>query len=292
MEGKREEKEKANANKTTYRATVDTSSLPPGPGPLADAIHPSLFPLPFHQAAIVWNGLLDLLYPPRCLVCGAMQEEALCALCRKDIRPLTPPFCDRCGLPVPASQLVCEACEAGPEPAFAWSHAMGHFTGTLRDAIHHLKYHGKTALARPLGELLSRSLNASSPIFPAEIPAGQPAFDLVVPVPLHPAKLRERGFNQAEKIARVLAQERGWLLDTRGLRRIQHTRSQTNLSFDRRLTNVQGAFAASEALYFAGRSVLLVDDVLTTRATMSECARVVSQAGARRVCVVALAWSV
>lgn len=242
------------------------------------------------RVALVWNGLLDIVYPPCCLVCGARQEEALCAACRNDIRPVAPPFCDRCGVPIPADRLVCEACEAGPEPPFAWSQAAGQYTGTLRRAIHRLKYDGKTALALPLGQLLAQSLDRSpTPLLPLSPEAGRPAFDAVVPVPLHPTRLRQRGFNQAERIGHVLCQERGWRLDAEGLRRVRRTRSQTILSPRDRALNVQDAFAAREPMRFAGQSVLLLDDVLTTLATVRECARVVREAGAVRVCVAALA---
>jgi ComF family protein len=241
---------------------------------------------------LIWNGLLDVVYPPRCVVCGARQEAgALCPACLREIekRPLLPPFCDRCGVQVPAGRIVCVACEEGPEPPYAWSQAMGQYTGTLRDAIHRLKYGGKTSLAPPLGRLLAQSLrDTPSPLLPA--PADdRAAFDAVVPVPLHPSSQRRRGFNQAERIARVLAQEWRWALDVRGLRRLRATRTQTALTPAQRAANVRGAFAAREPLCFQGKSVLIVDDVLTTSATLTECARVVREAGATRVCIVALA---
>ncbi|HZO89480.1 MAG TPA: ComF family protein [Chthonomonadaceae bacterium] len=242
------------------------------------------------QCALIWNGLLDVIYPPRCLVCGVRQEEALCALCRGAIAPIPPPFCDRCGVPVPAGEIVCAACAVGPEPPFAWSQALGAYHGPLRRAIHRLKYDGKTALALPLGRLLAASLdNPPTLLLPPSHPADHPAFDVVVPVPLHPTRLCQRGFNQAERIAYVLAQERNWTLDSGGLRRIRPTRSQTSLAPADRAANVQGAFVARTPFHFANQSVLLVDDVLTTMATVREAARVLKEAGAARVCVVALA---
>jgi len=239
----------------------------------------------------VWNGLLDVVYPPRCVVCGARQEEgALCLACRKEIGPVAPPFCDRCGEPVPADRIVCAGCEEGPEPPFAWSQTLGPYEGTLRRAIQRLKYDGKTALAPPLGRLLAQSvMHTKSPLLPEPAEDGRPAFDAVVPVPLHPSHLRERGFNQAERIAGAMASACGWPLDTQGLRRIRRTRTQTELTRSERAANVRGAFAARAPLYFHNKSVLIVDDVLTTSATLSECARIVREAGATRVCIVALA---
>lgn len=242
------------------------------------------------RVALIWNGLLDVLYPPVCLVCGTEQADPLCPVCRREIEPIPRPYCDRCGIPISADRLVCVSCETEGEPPFAWSQAMGRYAGALRQAIHRLKYEQKTGLALPLGRLLAHSLDSpSSPLLSACLPSSLPAFEAVVPVPLHPSRLRKRGYNQAELLARVVAEERGWNLDTRGLRRIRRTQTQTALSPAERAANVQGAFTARSPLYFSGQSVLLVDDVLTTTATMRECAKVVQEAGAKRVCIVALA---
>jgi ComF family protein len=237
------------------------------------------------QVAYVCAGVLDVLYPPVCFVCGARQEAALCPVCLASFKPIHPPYCDRCGVPVEAGRLVCPTCEAGAEPPFAWSHAMGEYVGTLRRAIHRLKYDGRTALALPLGQALAKSLRTA----PYLLPPDEPSFDLLVPIPLHPLKRRQRGFNQAELIARAVASEFGGQLDAQGLRRVKYTRTQTNLAHADRTRNLQNAFAASAPLYFHGKSVLLLDDVLTTTATLREAARVVREAGARRVCVAALA---
>src|SRR5262249_45284413 len=148
------------------------------------------------------------------VVCGARQEEgALCLACRKEIRPVAPPLCDRCGAPIPADRIVCRDCEEGPEPPFAWSQTLGQYEGVLRRATQRVKYDGKTALALPLGRLLAQSLRERpSPLLPEPLEEGRPAFDAVVPVPLHPSCLRERGFNQAECVARAMASECGWPL--------------------------------------------------------------------------------
>ncbi len=237
-------------------------------------------------AAAVWNGLLDLVYPPVCLVCGADERDPFCAACRSEIQPIHPPFCDRCGIPIAAGSLVCSDCLSGPEAPFAWSQALGTYGGSLRTAIHRMKYDGKTALARPLGELLARSLRTPGPLSGG---SAEPAFDLVVPVPLHPARRRMRGFNQAELIGEIVATEWGWRLDTRGLSRTRKTRTQTSLGVTQRTDNVNGAFTARDPAYFADQSVLLIDDVLTSLATTRECARVIRDAGASRVCIVAIA---
>ena len=242
-------------------------------------------------AALVCNGLLDLIYPPRCLLCGAALEEgALCDNCIRGFKPVHGPFCDRCGGIRESGLMVCSECEAGREAAFAWSQALGQYGGTLRHAIHRLKYDGKTALAQPLGVLLARSLDdPPSPLLTSTL--GEPlTFDAVVPVPLHPSRLRKRGFNQAERLARVVARERGWTLDAQGVRRVRRTQSQVSMEGRQgRHDNVRDAFVCRPLQRYAGKSVLIVDDVLTTGSTLGEVARVIRDAGASRVCVIALA---
>ena len=238
---------------------------------------------------LIWNGLLDLVYPPVCLVCGAEREAGIwCDTCRDDVKPILPPFCDRCGIPVEAERLVCRRCET-EAPPYSWSQAAGQYSGQLAKAIQRYKYNGKLALAEPLGILLARSLDAPpSPLL--VLPSGERLeFDAVVPVPLHPAKIRQRGFNQSERLARVVCRERGWQIDTKGLVRTRNTKQQATLKGQERTSNVAGAFAVRSPLHFQHQSVLVVDDVLTTMATVSECARAVREAGAKRVCIVALA---
>ncbi len=241
----------------------------------------------------VYVGLLDLLYPPRCILCSAAQTEPFCADCAGKIHPSRPPYCDRCGYPVSANEELCGSCIAGQEPPYAWAQAMGEFTGPLREAIHQFKYNGKTALAAPLGKLLAQSLDSpKSPLLTPTYPDTSHTVDLIVPVPLHRSRFKRRGYNQAELLARVIAREKGWELDTKGLIRIRHTQTQTALRIAERASNVEGAFASRTPQYFQGRRVLLIDDVLTTRATVRECARIILSAGAERVCVAALAQGI
>ncbi len=229
--------------------------------------------------------LIDLVYPPVCLVCGAeMKAGCLCEACIGAFNPVLPPFCDRCGVPIPADQIVCASC-AMFAPPFVWTHALGLYDGKLMHAVHRLKYDRKTALARPLGRLLARSLD-STPLLTEQTTA----FDCVVPVPLYWPRLQKRGFNQSELLAKVVAGERGWKLDTDNLRRNRFTRPQASLTErSERLANILGAFETRTPLAFQGQSVLLIDDVLTTLGTVRECARVLQNAGAKRVCVAALA---
>ena len=241
------------------------------------------------QAAYIANGLLDLLYPPLCLLCEARLESgAMCADCQRQITPLLPPFCDRCGVSIRPDCIICEPCENGNEPPFHWAQALGTYDGPLLEAIHLLKYNGKAALAEPLGLLLARSLDAPTQLI--KLREGRPAFDAVVPIPLHPARQRERGFNQAERIAQVVAREWNWKLDSSGLRRVRRTRPQARMnSAEERAANIRDAFAARSPLHFENQHVLLIDDVITTTSTLRAAANAVRDAGATRICVLALA---
>src|SRR5579859_1243367 len=134
-----------------------------------------------------WNGLLDVVYPPICLLCRSRLEcGALCSECVRGFAPVAPPFCARCGAPIPIASPLCSPCLAGLTPAYDWSQALGEYTGPLRTAIHRLKYDGKTVLAEPLGRLLARALDdPPSRLLHPQLKGPAVEFDLVTPVPLH-----------------------------------------------------------------------------------------------------------
>jgi ComF family protein len=147
------------------------------------------------------------------------------------------------------------------------SRAIGPYDGTLRAVVHALKYDGRRSLARPLARLMAKS--------GADLLAGA---DFVSPVPLHRARARSRGFNQAEEMARHLG-----VPVVHALRRIRRTPSQTDLPAARRHANVRGAFAMARRARVGGAVVVLIDDVSTTGATLEACARVLLEAGASEV---------
>ena len=174
---------------------------------------------------------------------------------------------------------LCGACRRRP-PAFAYARAALRYEDTARDAVQALKFGGHRAMAAPLADLTVSALAGGWP-------AGPP--DLLVPVPLHPRRERERGFNQAALIARRLG--RAWGCEVRPdvLARVVATESQTALDSAARLANVRGAFRLRRPERVAGRHVILVDDVLTTGATVSACVRALEAGGPRIVGVVAVA---
>ena len=146
--------------------------------------------------------------------------------------------------------------------------------------MHALKFEGKTALARPLGDLLAEAGSAMLAVG---------AVDCLVPVPLHPSREAERGFNQSVLLANRVGRRWGVPVERRALRRRRPTLSQTDLDAERRRANVRGAFTLSRSAAVEGRHVLLIDDVFTTGATVAECARVLLEAGASAVGVLTLA---
>jgi ComF family protein len=229
------------------------------------------------------RGLLDLLFPPACPLCGSdfatHSPVIFCSECLAGIHPLTSPCCPRCALPFATedgSDHLCESC-LRTEPPFSRVAAIGTYEESLRVAVQRFKYEGAIVLDRPLGSLLAAVLEQDDTFRP----------DLLIPVPLHPARLRERTYNQALLLARILG--RRWRLPVPPLLlvRIRPTPPQQGLKAEVRQQNLKGAFALRRSLH--GERVLLIDDVLTTGATVRECSRVLLAGGAGEVRVAVLA---
>lgn len=218
--------------------------------------------------SVVRNVVLDLLFPPRCAGCH-QRGRWLCDQCAGTIRFIEPPICPRCGQPNPTASL-CRDCRLRPL-AIRGIRSVAYLEGPLRKAIHRLKYRGATALAEPLAAYMADYLEAN----PLRV-------DLVMPVPLHPRRERDRGFNQSLLLARPVAAALDLSVDGRGLERIRETAPQIDLDVHERRANVRDAFRANPSRV-AGRRVLLVDDVCTTGATMEACSRALAAAGARAV---------
>jgi ComF family protein len=222
--------------------------------------------------------LLDLLFPGDCEVCDAPMPPdhagCICCACLAAMSPPPLPVCPRCGVPMRLDP-PCPACVAHP-PAFAAARAAALYLpaagglNPLADAVHKLKYGRRRPVADALAALLA-----------TRYPFADDA--LLVPVPLHPSRLRARGFNQAHLLARGIARRRGLALAPRVLRRARPTRQQPGLSAAERRRNLADAFTVRRSAQLAGRAVVLVDDVLTTGATADACARALRDAGAVRV---------
>lgn len=227
----------------------------------------------------VYSGVLDLIYPPFCLVCEKPGEHFLCADCIEQIDTIEPPCCRKCGLPT--DHLYCPECELR-EFAFESARSAGVFDGVLRNAIHEFKFRFHLGLADPLSELMVRC-------FPNTYLAGKA--DIVVPVPIHHSRLVERGFNQAIELSRRFCKRVSLPMETSALYRVKRTKHQVNLPYDQRATNIEGAFAVKDAGKIAGKRVLLIDDVFTTGATLNEAAKVLREAGASAIYAYTLARS-
>jgi ComF family protein len=217
----------------------------------------------------------------------------VCTACADQYHPVDSPLCTHCGQPFDSPQgpdHTCGQCRLQPFH-FQSARAAGLYEGSLRAAIQELKYQGRDALAEPLGQLMWQTL----------VKTWNPRnLDRIVPVPLHPRRKRERGFNQAALLVRrwpgYAAREGfekspGWI-DIRLLKRHRATLPQTGLKKEQRATNLRNAFSVSKSRSIHGERILLVDDVMTTGTTVDSCARSLLAAGASEVRVLTLARAV
>ncbi len=214
------------------------------------------------------EALLDLLFPPRCVGCGRWGER-LCAACLAGVERIRPPVCSRCGRPVRAAASLCAVCRTYPLTVDG-IRSVAYFEGPLREAVHAFKYRGVRTLAQPLAELLV----AYQRVY--RLPAG-----MVVPVPLHPQREAERGYNQAALLAHAVGEALALPVAVDVLARVRATPPQVGLNAAERRVNVRAAFVATAAV--SGRSVLLIDDVCTTGATLDACAVALKAQGAASV---------
>lgn len=231
------------------------------------------------------NAGLAWVYPEVCQICGQGRakpaEGYICGECRSTVRFIQEPFCQRCGRPFEGDITTLFECANCREMEWHFQSARSAVVArdVVLEVIHRYKYQRALWFEPFLAELLIR---AATPVLAIQSP------DMIVPVPLHPTKQREREFNQAERLANRLGAATGLPVNKRLLRRVVPTRTQTQLSREERLANVRKAFAIRKGQQLTGERVLLLDDVFTTGATTGACARVLSAAGAGEVCV----WTV
>ena len=228
--------------------------------------------------------LLNALLPRTCAHCAEdlhyLREEPLCPACAGRLEALPGLHCRTCGLPLPDGGAACRDCRGGGPAALDLARAAYVFNPELRSVLHAFKYRGRDDLAAPLAAGMAAALDR----FPELSP-----YNFAVAVPLHKAKLRERGFNQAGLLAEALAARRNLFLLTGAAERVRDTPSQTRLSKGERRANVACAFRAARPELLKGRRLLLVDDVATTLATLDELAAELKRAGAKAVAAYTLA---
>lgn len=218
------------------------------------------------------RSLLHGLFPPSCYLCldpGQPPAFELCPGCEGDL-PRNHPACPGCAAPVPECGAWCAECRQRPR-AFDAAFVPYRYEFPMAELIHRFKYRGQVALGRILGTLLARRLAERGP----------PRVDAVLPVPLHPAREARRGYNQAREIAGFVADALGLPLQAALARRIRHTEEQAALPAIVRASNVRGAFEVRGAV--PPLRVAIVDDVLTTGATVEELARGLRAAGCRHI---------
>lgn len=240
------------------------------------------------------DGIVGMVFPPVCAVCGGEvcsgEDKAdqtwkgygLCAQCKSALQRLSPPFCPRCAIPFGSdtvSSHLCGACMKSP-PRFSSSHALVVYGKEIFPLLHRMKYAPDPSLARFMGALLAMNLGDELEALKA---------DLIIPIPLHAKRLRERGFNQSVVLARELSHGLGIPLDLHSLKRIRATAPQVGLSRSQRAENLRGAFLVTGPDRIKHKRILLVDDVLTTGATANEATKSLLKAGAKETHVVVFA---
>jgi ComF family protein len=240
------------------------------------------------MTAKILARFLELIYPPKCHICqrfliGDRGEDVhICTECLESLVRITSPLCPSCGIPFVSrveEDHLCGDC-IRKRPHFNALAAPFLYEGGIMDAIHQIKYNGKTHIAGSVGEHAA---------FLAKERFGDTKDFLMIPVPLHPKRLRERGFNQSLVIARAIAPYLGAEVDFLSLRRIKYTQPQTGMKRIERLRNVRGAFGLVGQPDLKGKTVILVDDVATTGSTLNECAKVLKKAGCEKVLCLVLA---
>jgi ComF family protein len=221
--------------------------------------------------------LIDFFYPTACVGCGCGLKaggEFLCSACRTKIISLGgPECCPRCGMPQDAKSDACTFCP-GLDHSIETAFSAAWYIGPVPDMVHLLKYRGMHRLSLTVAGIMANCPEAGSVIAQA---------DILVPVPLYFWRKLRRGYNQSEKIAEALAHICGKQLETGALARIRSTKTQTLLSVEQRKNNVAGAFKVVNPQAISGCKACLIDDVMTTGATMSACATALKEVGASSI---------
>jgi len=241
-------------------------------------------PSPHKFALNAVSRLIDLIFPRDCACCGEPAGRLMrwfCDACAR-VMPLTAgkPCCICCGMPFEGTMCVERVCPAciDLKPDWQRGYTLLRYAGPAEALVRRIKFHGERCLLEGVGELLRTRPDAMEMLRGA----------IVVPVPLYSGRERGRGFNQSEWLAKVFAEEAGASCQNL-LRRVRDTGTQTALSREQRQKNVRGAFAAARgARIYAGQKYVIVDDVITTGATLNACAAALAKAGATQLAVLTL----
>lgn len=227
-----------------------------------------------------WKYFLHILFPRVCVACGRdlpyNSASFLCVACRKNLKIPAPLICQRCGVVLKSGGAHCFACRGSKAQKYTCSliRSAYMFNTSSRGLVHALKYQGASYLADEMGLLMATRFKELTEF---------PTVDLVIPVPLHKKRIKKRGYNQSELLARAFANAALLGFDNQVLVRTRDTISQTKLGREARLANMVGAFSCVQPEKIRRKTILLIDDVATTGATLEGCARALKKAGAKKV---------
>ena len=234
-----------------------------------------------------WRAVADTLYPRYCLICSAsinsISYEGACGACLEKISVNNSPLCNKCGFPLAnVNKAGVTSCGKCRDKLYHFDRALSvsEYSGITKKCIQLFKYRRKLKIGENLARIMLDFLKAHCSI--EEI-------DLVTAVPLHRTKFKERGFNQAELFADFIRLNLNLPASFNNLKRVRNTISQYQLPLEKRQSNIKDAFACDDSSFFANKSVLIVDDIFTTGATLNECSRVLKNAGAKKVITLTMA---
>lgn len=224
-------------------------------------------------------GVVDLIYPPTCALCGKASSKEICTKCWSDLIPVSSRVCAKCGNPSSGG----EPCPFCLVMEFHFDRAISFYAyeEPLRDALLDFKYHRAERKGRALTGLFAEGFNDSS--------LAKKKFDIIVPVPLTGQKMRQRSYNQSELLAYGIADASDIPVVPYAILKVRDTPSQTGFDLGERIENVSDSFYVPDQSIVNGKTVLLVDDIITTGATVNECAKALKTAGAREVVALSLA---
>jgi ComF family protein len=233
----------------------------------------------------IFNLLADAVYPRECIGCGRLSDRPgrhICWSCFSRIDLLHSNLCELCGNPLTGSSdsaFICGYCRKR-KPVFDRARSAARFSGVVRDILHQFKYQDGLWQISDLTDLLQGALMAQF---------DYRSIDVVVPVPLYRTRFRDRSYNQSFVLARELAKRIDRRVDGRSLKRVRYTDTQTHYNAAQRKKNISGAFSVVRPEWICGRTVLVVDDVMTTGATLNECAKILRKNGALKVFAISVA---
>ena len=237
----------------------------------------------YRQIKIFTRSLLDFIYPPSCMHCDMLmpKHSLLCDECMNRLQPIGYAECAACKAPLLQNQ---DICPKHPKPTdeepIVFYRSLGIFNGVLKTLIHGLKYRDRTDIGIYFGHLIGKLIDRERRFRD---------FELLVPVPIHKIRKRDRGYNQSEMIARGITERCGMPSNSKAVRRVRNTQSQTKLDLKNRQENVRNVFEVVDKDVISGKGIIIVDDVVTTGATTKELARALIAAGAKKICVACVA---